>query len=267
MAKKGSKQVAREMLAKLKAEAISSFGELGVAFHFQDNGENEHDFFKNLQESLFESQGVLLNLLFRKKHGRSPVVAEQMSLKFAEVTSVRTLRQAVQNMASLTDDLACWEQALRALAGTELRFAADAHLPFDVEKRNEYPPGIQLVFGFGQATLFFYFVRGSDNKYRLFALPTVLHELAPDESRVTKFNNTVEHFGLWGVLRELLEVFNNAPAEAISLLVDVFRYVVLSDTAGRLSRLPDSSDNYNNRLLYSDHCNKLRYCADTNSFV
>lgn len=42
MAKKGSKQVAREMFAKLKAEAISSFGELGVAFHFQDNGENEH---------------------------------------------------------------------------------------------------------------------------------------------------------------------------------------------------------------------------------
>ena len=267
MAKKGSKQVAREMLAKLKAEAISSLGELGVAFSFPDNGENEHDFFKNLRESLFESQGVLLNLLFRKKHGRSPVVAEQMSLKFAEVTSVRTLRQAVQNMASLTDDLTCWEQALRALASTELRFAADAHLAFEVEKRYTYPQGIQLVFGFGQATLFFYFVRGSDNKYRLFALPTVLHELAPDESRVTKFNNTVEHFVLWGVLRELLEVFNNAPAEAISLLVDVFRYVVLSDTAGRLSRLPDYNDHYNNKLLYSDHCNKLRYCTDTNSFV
>lgn len=32
MAKKGNKQVAREMLAKLKAEAISSLGELGVTF-------------------------------------------------------------------------------------------------------------------------------------------------------------------------------------------------------------------------------------------
>ncbi len=88
MAKKGSKQVAREMLAKLKADAISSLGELGVTFSFQDNGENEHDFFKNLQDSLFESQGSLLNLLFRKKHGRSP-------LPWAHVSSIHIFARHV----------------------------------------------------------------------------------------------------------------------------------------------------------------------------
>ena len=260
MANKGSKQARRAAVSRLKSEVADVFNNLGVTYRAQHRETNtELELFQELRSSLSETTAVA-DLLFMRKHSRVPDGISRFRTDYSGLVCVEALRQTLSTLDVLTDNIDVWDQATALTAGTNLRFYADLRSVLPPGKRLERPVGIAMLFCLKQATLFFYFVLGDDNKYKLVALPTVLHQLATGDGVVSRFNKTVEHFNIYSVLRDLLTLFNAAPTEVISLLVDVFKDVSSCGPAGNLLRM-------NSQPWVVEQDGVLRYCTETEMFV
>lgn len=261
MANKGSKQARRAAVNRLKSEVADIFNNLGVTYRAQHRETNtELELFQEIRSSLSETTAVA-DLLFMRKHRRVPDGIYRFRTDYSGIVCVDALRQTLSTLDTLTENIDVWDQAIALTAGTNLLLYADMSKPLLAkDKRLERPVGIAMLFCLKQATLFFYFVLGDDNKYKLVALPTVLHQIATGDGVVSKFNKTVEHFNIYSVLRELLTLFNAAPTEVISLLVDVFTNVSSCGPAGNLLRM-------NSQPWVVEQDDALRYCTETEMFV
>ena len=261
MAHKGSKQARRAAVNRLKSEVAAIFNNLGVTYRAQHRETNtELELFQELRSSLSESTAVA-DLLFMRKHRRVPDGISRFRTDYSGIVCVDALRQTLSTLDTLTENIDVWDQAIALTAGTRLLLSADMSKPvLSKDKRLERPVGIGLVFDLKQATLFFYFVLGDDNQYKLVAFPTVLHQLAPDADVATQFNKTVDHFNIFGVLRELLTLFNAASTEVISLLVDVFKDVSSCGPTGELLRMSSTP-------WVVEQDDAVRYCTETKMFV